>query len=211
MCIRDRIDLNAVNRLVEDQEKKSEAAKKKSFEATSLQNQNTLIYSQSLGQLSGILRKETAASKVLSSAQALINTYLGATASLKIGGIAGLVQFATTLATGLAAVAQINGVGFASGGFTGEGGKYEPAGIVHKGEFVIPSHVVNAYGPDYFASRYLPGYADGGLVTNQAVQSTNEQMSIVKALRMLPSPVMNYKEFTTFSERVNFKEALTSL
>jgi tape measure domain-containing protein len=32
---------------------------------------------------------------------------------------------------------------FATGGFTGRGGKYEPAGIVHKGEHVIPKEMVN--------------------------------------------------------------------
>ena len=30
-----------------------------------------------------------------------------------------------------------------TGGYTGAGGKYEPAGIVHKGEYVIPKHQVN--------------------------------------------------------------------
>jgi TP901 family phage tail tape measure protein len=32
---------------------------------------------------------------------------------------------------------------FASGGFTGRGGKYDPAGIVHKGEYVVPKQFVN--------------------------------------------------------------------
>lgn len=32
---------------------------------------------------------------------------------------------------------------FATGGFTGRGGKYEPAGIVHKGEYVVPKQYVN--------------------------------------------------------------------
>jgi hypothetical protein len=29
------------------------------------------------------------------------------------------------------------------GGFTGQGGKYEPAGIVHRGEYVIPKEGVD--------------------------------------------------------------------
>lgn len=33
--------------------------------------------------------------------------------------------------------------GFASGGYTGRGGTYEPAGIVHKGEYVIPKSQVD--------------------------------------------------------------------
>lgn len=32
---------------------------------------------------------------------------------------------------------------FADGGFTGRGGKYEPAGIVHRGEYVLPKEQVN--------------------------------------------------------------------
>jgi tape measure domain-containing protein len=32
---------------------------------------------------------------------------------------------------------------FAGGGFTGQGGKYEPAGIVHAGEYVLPKEQVN--------------------------------------------------------------------
>ncbi len=32
---------------------------------------------------------------------------------------------------------------FDTGGFTGQGGKYEPAGIVHKGEYVLPKEQVN--------------------------------------------------------------------
>lgn len=32
---------------------------------------------------------------------------------------------------------------YASGGYTGSGGKYEPAGIVHRGEYVIPKQYVN--------------------------------------------------------------------
>lgn len=32
---------------------------------------------------------------------------------------------------------------FWTGGFTGRGGKYEPAGVVHKGEFVIPKELVD--------------------------------------------------------------------
>lgn len=33
--------------------------------------------------------------------------------------------------------------GYASGGYTGQGGKYEPAGVVHRGEYVVPSQHVD--------------------------------------------------------------------
>lgn len=37
----------------------------------------------------------------------------------------------------------VYGVPYWSGGFTGRGGKYDPAGVVHRGEYVIPQEYVN--------------------------------------------------------------------
>ena len=47
-------------------------------------------------------------------------------------------------ARALAAMSRGGGRGFATGGYTGDGGVFEPAGIVHKGEYVIPQHVLGA-------------------------------------------------------------------
>lgn len=62
--------------------------------------------------------------------------------------------------------------GFSAGGYTGPGGKYQPAGIVHAGEFVIPQHIVRQPGVLSMLSRMLhtgrfdfPGYSSGGLVS----------------------------------------------
>jgi lambda family phage tail tape measure protein len=54
------------------------------------------------------------------------------------------------------------GPGFATGGYTGSGGKYEPAGIVHRGEFVMNAAATNRIGVGNLTR--LQGYADGGLV-----------------------------------------------
>ncbi len=51
---------------------------------------------------------------------------------------------------------------FANGGYTGSGGKYEPAGIVHKGEYVIDAASTRRIGVSNL--NRLRGYADGGLV-----------------------------------------------
>lgn len=51
---------------------------------------------------------------------------------------------------------------FANGGYTGAGGKYEPAGIVHKGEYVIDAASTRRIGVSNL--NRLRGYADGGLV-----------------------------------------------
>jgi hypothetical protein len=52
-----------------------------------------------------------------------------------------------------------------TGGYTGDGGRYEPAGIVHRGEVVIPQDLVKRDW-SHLSSRYghLPGFADGGVV-----------------------------------------------
>lgn len=58
-------------------------------------------------------------------------------------------------------------LGFAAGGYTGPGGKYEPAGVVHRGEYVFDQAAVRAAGgPSALDAlrRSLRGYAEGGYV-----------------------------------------------
>ncbi len=57
--------------------------------------------------------------------------------------------------------------GFSDGGYTGDGGKYQPAGVVHKGEYVFDKAAVKAAGgPAAMEAmrRNLKGYANGGAV-----------------------------------------------
>lgn len=57
--------------------------------------------------------------------------------------------------------------GFATGGWTGAGGKYDPAGIVHAGEYVFPQEAVKAIGLKNLIELHkssLKGFADGGFV-----------------------------------------------
>ncbi|MCW8057657.1 hypothetical protein [Agrobacterium tumefaciens] len=56
---------------------------------------------------------------------------------------------------------------YSEGGYTGDGGKYQPAGVVHKGEYVMDADTVRkAGGPAAMEAmrRGLKGYADGGYV-----------------------------------------------
>lgn len=75
---------------------------------------------------------------------------------------------------------------FASGGYTGSGGKYEPAGIVHRGEVVIPQDLARR---DWsmLASRYghLPGFARGGLAgapQTPGNASNTEVLAVMRAI-----------------------------
>lgn len=92
--------------------------------------------------------------------------------------------------------------GFATGGYTGDGGKYAPAGIVHRGEYVVPQETVRALGVGFFdwligrqgfrtdgptppgdgsGPIALPGYADGGLVgrLKSAWKTITDPLSVV--------------------------------
>lgn len=67
--------------------------------------------------------------------------------------------------------------GFADGGYTGDGGKHDVAGVVHKGEWVVPQNVVQKPGMLNFLNKltYGSGYADGGLVGGSVARpSSNE-------------------------------------
>lgn len=54
-------------------------------------------------------------------------------------------------------------MGFSGGGYTGDGGKYEAAGVVHRGEFVMTKEATSRIGVDNLY-RMMRGYASGGLV-----------------------------------------------
>lgn len=56
--------------------------------------------------------------------------------------------------------------GFANGGYTGNGGKYQPAGIVHAGEYVFTKEQTRKAGVGNLAAmaQSLNGYAGGGIV-----------------------------------------------
>lgn len=64
---------------------------------------------------------------------------LASVESVASGTTLGLIKAAaiTAVLKAIVAAARAGVQGFAEGGYTGNGGKYQPAGVVHKGEFVI--------------------------------------------------------------------------
>lgn len=84
--------------------------------------------------------------------------------------ITGLVSqaagaFSTTpgVSTNTAYQGPAKPAGYAEGGYTGDGGKYQPAGVVHAGEFVMTKEATSRIGVGNLYSM-MRGYADGGLV-----------------------------------------------
>jgi hypothetical protein len=71
-----------------------------------------------------------------------VNATSASTSSYGAAAIVGAI--AAIAAIGLVTAAALGA--FDTGGYTGSGGKYEPAGVVHRGEFVMPAHAVNRIG-----------------------------------------------------------------
>jgi TP901 family phage tail tape measure protein len=183
--------------------------------------------SDTLGSLSQVFKQQSIAGKALAISQAAINTYLGVTEILRTqstlpepaASIQRVASIAGVLATGLGAVARIRG--FADGGYTGAGGKYEPAGVVHRGEYVLPQEVVRSIGVgnlDALRSMYTgaaPGrgsYATGGMV-----QATLDSGSILAAQNaaaantMTLQPVLPIESLRLVQNRVAVREQRSTL
>lgn len=69
---------------------------------------------------------------------------------------------------------------FASGGYTGDGGKYEPKGVVHGGEYVIPAWMVQKNKPliSNLENVRARGYAEGGSVGGNVGSGGNIKVEI---------------------------------
>jgi len=124
-------------------------------------------------QNTGFYKSMFIVNKAIAIAQAIVNTELAATKALAEGGyIMGMPMYTAirglgyTSAAMIAAqtVAQASSGSYATGGYTGSGGKYEPAGVVHRGEVVFSQEDVRRNGGVAAVESYRMGYADGGYV-----------------------------------------------
>ncbi|WP_241610130.1 phage tail tape measure protein [Rosenbergiella epipactidis] len=85
------------------------------------------------------------------------------------GGIGSSAASSSVGASGSGAMGlSTSYTGYDDGGFTGDGGKYDPAGIVHKGEFVFTKEATSRIGVDNLY-KMMRGYSDGGYVGGEAV------------------------------------------
>lgn len=199
-----------------DFDKKDAESEKQKAKIAQLEGQNRLAnVSAMLGQAQNMFEKDSIQYKAFAVGRATIDTYRAADAALAAGGGVpfGIPMMLGTIALGLAQVVKILGIGFAEGGYTGDGGKYDARGIVHAGEFVIPAHMVS--NPMYsgmisqidLARR---GYADGGLVVNSATTAIDQQAFIASAFKNMPPIYTSWTEAQNISRSVIFKESLVT-
>lgn len=133
-----------------------------------------------LGEESGYYQAAFAIQKGYAAAQVALNApetysnvYKTVSAIPYVGPYIAPVMAGAAVALQLAQAATIgstsfNPTGYADGGFTGYGGKYDVAGVVHRGEGVLTQEEIAALGgpAGFYALREAikNGYADGGLV-----------------------------------------------
>ena len=98
-------EINKINKKYDDED--SARKKQKAADDKAVQEATLGAIAGTLGSLSQLAGKEAASGKALSAAQAVINTYTGATKALAQGGIAGPIAAAGVIATGLASIRQI--------------------------------------------------------------------------------------------------------
>lgn len=171
-----------------------------------------------------------AAQKAFAVAQAMLNIpaayskaydavvgtpYVGPYIAPAVGAAAAALQVAQA-----ASMKSVNMKGFADGGYTGHGGKYDPAGIVHKGEGVLTQEEIKALGgPQGFEElrkSIRRGYSAGGLVADThrvgmgamnainnggSIQAEKQAQANAKVQAANPQPIENKVQVGIFDDR----------
>lgn len=165
--------------------------------------------------------ENTAAYKLIASADAVMNTYKGA--NIALGTYPppfSYIAAAATIAAGLANVAQINGVNL--GGAAAGGGDFltkgptmlmvgdNPGGVERvtvepisgKGQTKVFGSNLMAFG----GGGSVTTAGDGGLFVNSSTMETNQNIMMANAMKMMPPPIVDVVEFTKYSDRVRSRK-----
>lgn len=156
----------------------------------SMMDSGLSILADGFGQQSGIYKAAFAASKAYAIAQSMVAINAGIAQAASLPFPSNLMAMATVAMETANIVSNIKAVadtGFASGGYTGPGGKYQPAGIVHKGEYVFDQASTNRIGVSQLealrngkpldATLSKPGFGTGV----QNVNSDNSRKTTIHA------------------------------
>ncbi len=131
--------------------------------------------------------------------------------------------------SGASASAGSAAVGFSEGGYTGDGGRLEVAGVVHRGEYVVPQpELRDPYVRSVVASiearrrartakNRLPGFADGGYTSSpvQSGSSSGDDDVLVSILGVLQdirrTPLQAYTLLSEFESRQRLRDRFRSV
>ncbi|MGY4677669.1 tape measure protein [Pasteurella sp. P03HT] len=139
------------------------------------------VMANAQGKQSAAYKAMFAVSKAFAVAQSLVNIQLAFSEASKLPYPANLAAYAKVAAETANIVSTIQSVtmSFSSGGYTGDGGKYQPAGIVHKGEYVITKEATARLGLGYlnFLNYGKKGFSNGGGVSIPRLPTSSIQAS----------------------------------
>ena len=207
---------------------------KKLAEAESQLQQKSLSATQGFFQAGQQLTKEgTIANKAFGIANATISAYqAGAQALATVPFPANIAALAAVIGTGLAQVAQIAGVEFATGGSLKDGGQegtkqtgikdnllgFAPniGAFAFGGEEFITNKraslnnlealkTINAFGANQKFS-VIPQFQTGGIVEAQSSQQVESQFQLNNAIRNLPQPVVTVSDISKGFNNVGVSE-----
>nr|CAD7058267.1 phage tail protein [Rhizobium sp. P007] len=151
--------------------RQSEALRQAQEQQQKLNEWNNVARDATRGFIDDLIQGESAADAFAGAlsriADALLDDVLNSIFKVNnaAGGSGGLLSGLFSLFGGGASrYAGLSGGLFSEGGFTGPGGKYQPAGIVHKGEVVWSQSDVARAGGVGAVEALRKGYANGGPV-----------------------------------------------
>jgi hypothetical protein len=151
--------------------RQSEALRQAQEQQQQLEHWNNVTKDATRGFIDDLIRGESAADAFANAlsriGDALIDDVMNSI--FKVNGAANGGGFLSSIFGGLfggggGAFPSAPGGLYADGGYTGAGGKYEPAGLVHKGEVVWSQRDIAKAGGVAVVENWRKGYANGGAV-----------------------------------------------
>ncbi len=138
----------------------------------------TSMFGSMFGEQSKAYKIMFAADKAYAIAAAGIAIQQSIAQAAKVGFPTNIPLIASAIAQGASIIANIRAIkdqGFADGGYTGNGLKHTPAGIVHKGEVVWSQEDIKRWGGvsvvESMRQSKPSGYANGGYVSNNTSEA----------------------------------------
>ncbi|HAV3942673.1 phage tail protein [Acinetobacter baumannii] len=163
----------------------------------------TSMFGSMFGEQSKAYKIMFAADKAYAIAAAGIAIQQNIAAASKAGFPLNIPLIAGAVAQGASIIANIRAIkdqGFADGGYTGSGGKYEPAGIVHKGEVVWSQEDIKRWGGVGLVEKmrksanpeaFLNNNASADSVMRRALMSSNAFIESQKQADIFNQPVQD--------------------
>ncbi|MFL9533181.1 tape measure protein [Acinetobacter baumannii] len=163
----------------------------------------TSMFGSMFGEQSKAYKIMFAADKAYAIAAAGIYIQQSIAKAASVGFPANIPLIASAIAQGASIIANIRAIkdqGFAEGGYTGRGGKYQPAGIVHKGEVVWSQEDIKRWGGVGLVEKmrksanpeaFLNNNASADNVMRLAMMSSNAFIESQKQADIFNQPVQD--------------------